>query len=466
MIPLLLCLAVVPCLPQDAGSLAGTTWRATTSQGREFTFNFQKNGVLEYTSPAGTFRNATWSQDGAKVAFEMNKKYAEWTGTITGGEMEGKGANINGDEWTWRAKRISAPTFAPDPPKATPPTPTRATTPMRPTPAAPTRPQPVAPPVEDITGTTWEGTDSDGDSFSYRFLPDGQLEYRADKTTGRGTWKQNGASVTMETNNRFAEFSITITGATMTGKATNVEGKSWTFTARRVGGGTNDSPPRRDEPKPPPKSERPTTDLAGTSWRGTDSDGDEYTLHFKADGRLEADTPKGPQRKATWKLDGNKIYFEFNNRYSEYRGTLKGDVMEGTAENARGRTWTWKFRKIGAMTERPDRPDQPTPPRGDRPEPPSPPRSVSLVGTTWSGTDSDGDRYTLRFKADGVLEVTATSGIIREATWKQDGNKVSFEMNGGYSKYQGTLQGDVMEGKAENVKGRTWTWKMTRQEDE
>lgn len=460
MTPLLLSLSVyLFATPPAALSLADSTWRVTTSHGRDLVLKFLKNGVLEYTSPAGTFQNATWSQQGDKVLFEMNKKYAEWTGTLKGDEIEGTGANINGDQWTWRAKRLAAApaterTPKPTTPKLTPasqttaaPPAATATSPSRSATAETSR-------TESVAGTVWEGVDSDGDPFTYRFLPDGVLEYKADKTTGRGTWKQNGSQVTMETNNRFAEFTITITGNTMTGKASNVEGRTWTFTARKISGSGSESPSRASvaptsaKPTVPSSNTVTATDLVGTSWRGIDSDGDEYTLHFHADGRLEAETPRGPQRRASWSLSGNDIYFEFNNRYSEYRGTIKGDVMSGRAENTQGRRWTWSFRKIGGPAARPEVPTAPP---------------LDLVGTTWKGRDSDGDEYTLVFKDKGELQVTSTSGEIRQATWKLEGNRLRMEMNAGYSKYQGTIQGDVMEGQAENVKGRTWTWKFRRQ---
>lgn len=460
MTPLLLTLSFwALATPPETPSLADSTWRVTTSHGRELILKFLKNGVLEYTSPAGNFQNATWSQQGDKVTFEMNKKYAEWTGTLKGDEIEGTGTNINGDQWTWKAKRLLAAPAAeraskPMTPKLAPASQTSAVPPAATAPTATRSATSETSRAESVAGTVWEGVDSDGDPFTYRFLPDGVLEYKADKTTGHGTWKQNGSQVTMETNNRFAEFTITITGNTMTGKASNVDGRTWTFTARKVAGPESSSAlrtsatPPSAKPTAPSSAEVTAVDLVGTSWRGVDSDGDEYTLHFHADGRLEAETPRGPQRRATWSLSGNEIYFEFNNRYSEYRGTIKGDVMSGRAENTQGRRWTWNFRKIGG----------PAP----RSETPAAPR-LDLVGTTWKGRDSDGDEYTLVFKENGELQVTSTSGEIRQATWKLEGNRLRMEMNGGYSKYQGTIQGDVMEGQAENVKGRTWTWKFRRQ---
>jgi hypothetical protein len=363
MTTLLLTLSVyVFASPPATPSLADSTWRVTTSHGRELVLKFLKTGVLEYTSPAGTFQNATWSQQGDKVTFEMNKKYAEWTGTLKGDEIEGTGANINGDQWTWKARRVVTAPPAEQTPKPTAPklTPASQTTPSPPASPSPTRATTTETSRADsLAGTVWEGVDSDGDPFTYRFLPDGVLEYKADKTTGRGTWKQNGSQVTMETNNRFAEFTITITGNTMTGKASNVEGRTWTFTARKVPGPGDASPPRTSvaptsaKPTVPSSTAVKVAELVGTSWRGVDSDGDEYTLVFRENGELQVTSTSGEIRQSTWKLEGNRLRMEMNGGYSKYQGTIQGDVMEGQAENVKGRTWTWKFRRQSASPPKP-----------------------------------------------------------------------------------------------------------------
>ncbi|HMP57931.1 MAG TPA: hypothetical protein PKD86_01150 [Gemmatales bacterium] len=441
-------------LGQDAASLAGTTWEATTSQGRQFTWTFHADKTLEYASPAGTYRNATWNQEGDKISFEMNNKYAQWTGTLKGDRMEGTGQNEAGAEWTWQAKRVGGKEPAPEPPAPTRPAPP----PTRPRPAPPVRSTaPVAPPtgVDSLAGTTWEGKDSDGDSFSYRFLPGGILEYSAGGSTGEGTWKQDGAKATFETSNRYAEMTVTISGTTMAGSATNIEGRSWRFTARRVSG--RDTLPNAAAPtqpaKPPPQAD--PSRLEGTTWRGVDSDGDEYTLRFLPDGALQADTPQGRKAQASWKITGDEVYFQFNNRYSEYRGRLRGDTMEGTAENVRGRTWTWRFRKVDTGKAEPT----PAPPV-ERPPPAAP--VVDLVDSRWRGTDSDGDEYQLTFLANGELKVVARGAELKQARWELTGDRILLDMNAGHSKYRGTIKGDLMEGTAENVSGRTWTWSFRR----
>jgi len=86
---------------------------------------------------------------------------------------------------------------------------------------------------------------------------------------------------------------------------------------------------------------------------------------------------------------------------------------------------------------------------------------VSLVGTTWSGTDSDGDYYVFTFEQDGTLAYTSPSGSYTNGTWNQFNNAVYFEMNNHHSEYLGEISGDRIEGKAWNAMRRVWVWKVT-----
>ena len=93
-----------------------------------------------------------------------------------------------------------------------------------------------------------------------------------------------------------------------------------------------------------------------------------------------------------------------------------------------------------------------------QPATPDNPPAASVAGTTWAGADSDGDYYQYFFLANGTLNYTSPTGFWKNGTWKQDGNVIYMETNNKYSEYQGAIWGTHMEGKAWNVKGRTWTW--------
>jgi formylglycine-generating enzyme required for sulfatase activity len=101
---------------------------------------------------------------------------------------------------------------------------------------------PFRPPLEDVGaapaatnsvgGTTWVGKDSQGQYREFHFQKDGALHYRSGTSySTNGTWKQNGNTIYMETNKKYAEFQGLIRGDRMEGNAWNVKGLRWTWTA-------------------------------------------------------------------------------------------------------------------------------------------------------------------------------------------------------------------------------------------
>jgi len=89
-------------------NLEGTIWSGIDSGGKSFVYEFLPDGVLKYTTEAGTFTNGSWKQDGKLVYFEINNKYAEGEGVISENWMTGNGWNQVGYKWTWTANNVSA----------------------------------------------------------------------------------------------------------------------------------------------------------------------------------------------------------------------------------------------------------------------------------------------------------------------------------------------------------------------
>ena len=89
----------------ETPSLQGTVWSGTKSDKTPYIFRFKPDGVLNYTSPTGTFENSTWEQNDTSVYMQMNNNYAQYRGTIEGALMSGVGQNIKGDNWQWSATR-------------------------------------------------------------------------------------------------------------------------------------------------------------------------------------------------------------------------------------------------------------------------------------------------------------------------------------------------------------------------
>lgn len=91
----------------DAPSVEGTVWRGYDSDGDLYTYYFNRGGQLSWDSPSGTgHTTGTWRQQGNRIYMETNGRYAEWAGTISGEEMNGKAWNQAGHRWTWTARRI------------------------------------------------------------------------------------------------------------------------------------------------------------------------------------------------------------------------------------------------------------------------------------------------------------------------------------------------------------------------
>jgi len=88
--------------------------------------------------------------------------------------------------------------------------------------------------LASIAGTIWTGMESDGDYYEFFFMSDGSLHYKS--PTGFwtvATWKQDGNTIYMEFNDKYAEREGTIQGKRMEGEGWNVTGKRWTWYAEQ-----------------------------------------------------------------------------------------------------------------------------------------------------------------------------------------------------------------------------------------
>ena len=89
--------------------LAGTCWAGTDSRDCHYIWRYLPGGVLNYTSPSGTYQNGTWAQVGNHVAMETNRHYADCEGFVGGDEIRGKSHNITGLKWRWRIRHTTDP---------------------------------------------------------------------------------------------------------------------------------------------------------------------------------------------------------------------------------------------------------------------------------------------------------------------------------------------------------------------
>jgi hypothetical protein len=90
--------------------------------------------------------------------------------------------------------------------------------------------------------------------------------------------------------------------------------------------------------------------------------------------------------------------------------------------------------------------------------------ALSVADTTWEGKDSDGDLFVYEFKKGGDLYYRTSTGYWKNGTWRQEGRSIYFETNRGYAQYEGTVEGEKLEGRGRNVKGLRWHWTATRRD--
>jgi hypothetical protein len=94
---------------------------------------------------------------------------------------------------------------------------------------------------------------------------------------------------------------------------------------------------------------RETIEVAGTTWEGIDGPQGELGLSrftFEPNGVLAWTTKHGSFRTASWKLEGDVLYFQQNNKYREFRGTIQGDVVTGDSWNVAGARWLLSIRRL------------------------------------------------------------------------------------------------------------------------
>lgn len=98
-------------------------------------------------------------------------------------------------------------------------------------------------PAPALDGTRWDSTDSKGRTCQFEFLGNSRLRYtQVNETFDYGTayengkWRQNGSLVFFETGDGFARYDGQLTANNLLeGKAANLTGHKWTWTARRIG---------------------------------------------------------------------------------------------------------------------------------------------------------------------------------------------------------------------------------------
>jgi hypothetical protein len=93
------------------------------------------------------------------------------------------------------------------------------------------------------------------------------------------------------------------------------------------------------------------------------------------------------------------------------------------------------------------------------------PAAPPLAGTSWAGKTAEGWDMTIAFAADGKMTVSYNGSSYNRASWRQDADKVYYEMNDRYCEFDGKFAGDAIDGESHNVVGKRWTTHLTRIRD-
>lgn len=89
-------------------------------------------------------------------------------------------------------------------------------------------------------------------------------------------------------------------------------------------------------------------------------------------------------------------------------------------------------------------------------------QAASVEGTTWDSEDSTGQQKYYEFQKGGKLVQYTSNERFPNGTWKQEGDRLSFEVNEGYVTFEARIEGDRFEGNAQPRFGSGWTLTAVR----
>ena len=88
-----------PSADSDRYDFRGTTWEGKTYEGWAMTVVFEPNGVLTFSYQGASSKTGSWKADANTLYMEMNSKYCEFRGTLSGNVLQGESWNVTGLRW-------------------------------------------------------------------------------------------------------------------------------------------------------------------------------------------------------------------------------------------------------------------------------------------------------------------------------------------------------------------------------
>ena len=85
--------------------------------------------------------------------------------------------------------------------------------------------------------------------------------------------------------------------------------------------------------------------LIGTTWIYNADNKYMTEIEFLDDKKLAFTELGIRSTNAHWEQNGNSVYFEINNKYAQYKGTISISTISGEAQNIKGERWIWSANK-------------------------------------------------------------------------------------------------------------------------
>jgi hypothetical protein len=96
-----------PTIP-TALDFRGTQWFGKTYEGTDWTIIFEPNGGITNIENGHTYRVGSWKSTGPfSVYMELNNKYYEYRGVVSGDLLAGDSANTAGLRWKTNFRRVA-----------------------------------------------------------------------------------------------------------------------------------------------------------------------------------------------------------------------------------------------------------------------------------------------------------------------------------------------------------------------
>jgi hypothetical protein len=96
-------------VPPAAIDFRGTRWFGKTYENTDWTIIFEPNGGITNIENGHTYRVGSWKSTGPNTVWmELNNKYYEYRGTVTGDILSGDSSNVAGLRWKTTFRRMGS----------------------------------------------------------------------------------------------------------------------------------------------------------------------------------------------------------------------------------------------------------------------------------------------------------------------------------------------------------------------